>query len=79
MKLTAAQFRWLVWLRDNGGIGVPDGLVVTAGNAESGTAAPICFLQLLVKGACEIREHRIYISAEGYRLASPFPGERACA
>jgi hypothetical protein len=68
MQFTGTQIRWLKWLHENGGAGMPQGLFVVAGEERSGTGAAISFLNLVVKGALEVKNHRLVITGYGRRL-----------
>lgn len=73
MTLTREQFKWLQWLKANGGEGAVIGpqVVATQTGEKSACAAAITFLHLLAKGVVFINGGRICVSDYGARMLKP--------
>lgn len=73
-SLTTTQFRWLQWLEAHGGKAWPrrQFLVPASGDDKTSSAAAICFVNLVAKGAVQGGPNGcLEITEYGRRLLTP--------
>lgn len=75
MKLTVAQYNWLKWFKEHGGLGIVRASRVCCGDDpsnQSNTSASLPFLALVAHGAVEGHEGKLRITQYGLRLVDPW-------